>query len=102
LKKYLDQKQEKYCFLVCSDEKIKEGKFPNINFIFGPGNEIEDLFILSKTDFIIGSDSTFGAFASYYGNIPMKIMKNKNNCNWEYYFNKEKYFENKDNTTVQY
>ncbi len=89
------------CFVICSDEKVDLTIFKNINIIAGPGDFIKDLFILASTNFIIGSNSTFGSFASYYGNIPIVIFK-RGNINWNYYFNKKGYFENKECTMVQY
>lgn len=93
---------QKICFVICSDEDLKKESFPSINVIFGPGDLIEDLFILSKTDLIIGSNSTFGAFASYYGDIPFKVIKKNEDYNWDYYLNKNGYFKNKDCTAVVY
>jgi hypothetical protein len=90
------------CFVVCSDEEIDQKKFTNVDFVFGPGDMIGDLFILSKTDFIIGTNSTFGALASYLGDIPFKVMKNERKYNWSFYLNKEAYFENRDCTVVCY
>jgi len=100
-KKKLDSQD--VCFLICSDEPLRESDFPNINSLFNSGNLIEDLFALSRTDLIIGSNSTFGAFASYYGDIPFKVVKGEfpKEINWEYYLNKG-YFENKGSTVVKY
>ena len=63
------------------------------NVIFIPF--IEDLFTLSSTDFIISSNSTFGAMASYLGNIPA-IPFSRDNIKWNKYLNKQGYFDNKE------
>jgi len=88
------------CFLICSDEKINNSIFSSLNIFVSKGTPVEDLYKLSLTDTIIGSDSTFGAFASYYGNIPYIVFDKV--IDWKYYENKNSYFENKFNTTVQY
>src|SRR3989339_650902 len=82
--KEFNKDKDKTCFLACSDEKINMDKFPGLNIIKNNGNMIEDLFILAKTDIIIGSDSTFGAFASYYGDVPLVVFQ-KPKMDWEYY-----------------
>ncbi len=88
-------------FIICSDGPIEMERFKGLNIFSGPGNMIEDLFTLASTDFLIGSDSTFGAFASYYGNIPMAVFE-RDGIDWEKYEGKDKYFENPKCTTVFY
>lgn len=58
-------------FLICSDGYIDSSIFKDLNISIGIGGVAEDLFTLSKTDFILGSDSTFGAMSAYLGNIPI-------------------------------
>jgi len=94
LKNYLlkfKKEPSKTCFLVCSNKKIDTSSFKDLNIVVNDGNLIEDLFVLSKTDTIIGCKSTFGMFASYYGNIPL-IMFEKN-INWDDYIDKKKYLD---------
>jgi hypothetical protein len=55
---------------LCSDEAIEQDKFVGLNFVLGPGSEITDLYMLAETDMIIGSNSTYGTWAAYYGQIP--------------------------------
>ena len=89
------------CFFIASDGLVDEKIFSGLNTFISKENAITDLFMLSQTDGIIGSNSTFGAFASYYGNIPFIVMENEK-MNWEYYGNKNKFFENKYSTFVHY
>ena len=92
----------KTVFLICSDEMIDETAFSGLPIVISRwDNPVEDLFLLSRTDTIIGSDSTFGAFASYYGNIPMIVFQ-REGLDWEYYRDKKYYFENKYCTLVWY
>ena len=99
LKKNL--KKKKCCFIICSNGKININIFKKIDAVKGPNEVIEDLYALSLTDFIIGSNSTYGAFASYWGNIPMAVFS-REKINWSYYLKKKGYFENKDCTMVHY
>lgn len=65
-------------FVICSDEKIDEKYFAGLNFVFGPGSEITDLYTLAATDLIIGSTSTYGSWAAYYGEKPfIKFSRDK-------------------------
>lgn len=81
-------------FIICSDEKIDLNYFKGLNISQNYGNSVSDLFLLSKTDLIIGSNSTYGAFASYYGNIPLFVCET-GKMDWDYYIDKKIYFENK-------
>lgn len=68
-------------FVLCSDENIEDNVFFGLNYVKGPGSEIEDLYTLSKTDLIIGSNSTYGLWAAYYGEIPFVVFS-KDKMNW--------------------
>lgn len=61
--------KENTCFVVCSDENISSDIFSGINVVIASKTPVEDLCTLSKTDAIIGSHSTFGPWAAYYGDI---------------------------------
>ncbi|MES2213787.1 MAG: alpha-1,2-fucosyltransferase [Patescibacteria group bacterium] len=100
LDEYLKFLGKSATFVLCSDENIDVDAFKGLNIQVSNGSPVEDLFLLSKTDAIIGSNSTFGAFASYYGNIPYIVFNE--NIDWEYYRDKREYFENKYSTLVHY
>jgi hypothetical protein len=103
LKEYLKnfQKDENQtCFIICSDEAVDLNYFTGLNVIKSDFNAAEDLFLLAAADIIIGSNSTFGAFASYYGNLPFIVFEK--NINWGYYQDKKYYFENKKCTTAHF
>jgi hypothetical protein len=72
LESYLEKQENsgKVIFVLCSDEKINDAVFAGLPYVKGLGSEIEDLFTLAATDVIIGTNSTFGPWAAYYGNIP--------------------------------
>ena len=92
---------EQTCFIVTSDGPIATDLFKGLHIFVSKDNAVHDLFLLSKTDVVIGANSTFGAFASYYGNIPFVVMTNEE-MDWDYYADKNKYFENKYSTLVFY
>jgi len=54
-------------FVIFSDGLIELNLFKDLDVVHGPGQVIQDLFALSMCDLIIGSNSTYGSFASYYG-----------------------------------
>jgi hypothetical protein len=99
--RFFNQDQNQTLFILCSDGPIDTSAFSSLNIQKGPGESIEDFFVLSQTDIIIGSDSTFGAFAAYLGNIPFVIFE-KDSIEWEYYKDKKEFFENKKCLSVHF
>lgn len=91
----------KTIFIVASDGAIDPKSFTGLNMELAKGNAVEDLFLLSKTDIIIGSDSTYGDFAAYYGNIPHIVMTNSP-VDWNYYRGRKTYFMGKYATWVHF
>jgi len=64
-----------FCFFLCSDDKIDTDEFlPFDCFKIPDATHIEDLYSLSLCDYIIGPPSTFSMWASFYGNVPLKII----------------------------
>jgi Glycosyl transferase family 11 len=65
------------CF-ICSDEPIDVSNFQGVQVHFMPqASPMEDLYALSCCDLIVGPPSTFSQWASYYGQIPLKLMWDK-------------------------
>lgn len=63
-------------FLLCSNECVEHLSFQGLNtFQLDNPNLMEDLYALSKCNFIIGPPSTFSMWASFYGNVPLRILK---------------------------
>lgn len=74
--------RENTIFVLCSDGNIDKQIFCDFETIKGLGLEIVDLFTLSCMDLIIGSPaSSYCAWASYYGNVPM-IEFSKDKIDW--------------------
>ncbi len=88
-------------FILCSDGPINEPIFSGLTIKKGLGQDTADLFTLAQTDTIIGSNSTYGAFASYYGNVPFIVFE-RPMVDWEYYRGRTTFFENKKSTLVFY
>lgn len=85
---------DRACFFIASDGRVDEKLFEGLHIVVSANNAVTDLFLLSRTDAILGSNSTFGAFASYIGDIPLIVMK-KEPMDWNYYADKKRYFQNK-------
>lgn len=68
---------EKVLFILCSDGPLDISCFAGLKIQTGIGLMLEDLITLSMCDTIIGSNSTFGSFAAYFGNIPFFIFGRK-------------------------
>ena len=71
---------EKVAFLITSNENISTSYFSSLNcFVIPNSFSIKDLHGLSQTDYIIGPPSTFSAWASLYGDIPLYFIENSKN-----------------------
>jgi len=64
-------------FLVCSNESIPPDVWRpyQVDVDPGPGHMIEDLYALSKCDWLIGPPSTYTTWASFYGQTPLIRLK---------------------------
>ncbi len=99
--KFSGKSKDEVCFVIASDGVIRPELFTGLNIQISFLSAIHDLFMLSKTNIILGSDSSFSDFAAYYGNIPHVVFQ-KNTVDWNYYFGKDTYFENTYCTMVHY
>ena len=69
--------ENKVRFLICTNECEIEKKI-NSNgqdIVFGPGHELTDLYSFAQCDYLIGPPSTFTMWASFYGNVPLYMIK---------------------------
>ncbi len=64
----------KVLFILCSDGSLDLSYFSGLRIKLGIGSMMEDLITLSRCDIIIGSNSTFGSYAAYFGEIPFFIF----------------------------
>lgn len=65
----------KVAFLVCSDEPRSAEEFPELQVGWAPGSPVPDMIALSKCDYIMGPESTFSQWASFYGNVPLLVLQ---------------------------
>jgi hypothetical protein len=58
-------------FLVCSDQPGNSAAFGTARATPGPGHLVEDMYALARCDYIVGPPSTYSAWASFYGRVPL-------------------------------
>jgi hypothetical protein len=58
-------------FLICSNIKQDEGIFKGLNHAMGNDHPLEDMYAFAQCDFLIGPPSTYTAWASFYGSVPL-------------------------------
>ena len=74
-----EQGIKKIGFFISTNEPIDPQKFIGLNIhLLDNSLGIEDLYALSKCNYIMGPPSTFSMWASYYGSVPLKLIENKN------------------------
>jgi hypothetical protein len=67
----------KVVFVVCASDVLDEALFRGISYLKGPCFPAGDLHALSLCDKIIGPPSTFSAWASYHGGVPLCVLRDK-------------------------
>ncbi|MFH0895770.1 MAG: alpha-1,2-fucosyltransferase [Bacteroidota bacterium] len=70
---------KKIKFMLCSDENINESDYSDVDFFCSRGDELCDLYALSRCNYIMGPPSTYSAWAAYFGDIPLYIIENPEN-----------------------
>ena len=58
-------------YIVCSDEPQPPDAFHGLAVTSGVGDEMTDLCLLAQCDYIIGVQSSFSRWASFWGNTPL-------------------------------
>lgn len=69
---------KKVVFLICSNEEQDLEELEGINYIWGNNHELEDMYLFSHCDYIIGPPSTYTLWASFYNEIPVYTICDKN------------------------
>ena len=64
-------------FLVFSDESVDPASFVGLPCRFMHGSAVEDQWMMSQCDFLMGPPSTFSAWASFMGKVPLARMWDK-------------------------
>lgn len=71
--------EKKVAFFISSIETVNCDNYNNLNiYMLEKSLGIEDLYALSKCDYIMGPPSTFSMWASFYGSVPLKLLETKN------------------------
>lgn len=68
-KEYFPGKKVK--FLVASNERRTLDEFPGLDVVLAPVHFLDDLYLLSDCDYLIGTGSGYVDWASEYGNRPL-------------------------------
>jgi hypothetical protein len=79
--------------VVCSDGRVDLGEFNGLNVVPGPGTVGTDLYALAECDLLLGSNSTFAAFAAFLGDI-VHVIVEPSGVDWARYEGKQTFFEN--------
>tara|TARA_B100000686_G_C16805268_1_gene989585 strand:+ start:8496 stop:9575 length:1080 start_codon:yes stop_codon:yes gene_type:complete len=72
-------KNKKIAFLISSDTKVDLTHFNRLPIYLATGHFIEDNYNLSKCDYIIGPQSTFTYWSSFYGSVPLFPFSDSSN-----------------------
>ena len=64
-------------FVVFSDERLDESHFSGMPCYFAHGLAVEDQWLMSQCDYLMGPPSTFSAWASFMGKVPLARMWDK-------------------------
>jgi len=65
---------QRVTFLICSDVKQDPEVFADFRIVLGTGHLIEDLYAFAECDYLFGPPSTFTMWASFYGEVPLKVL----------------------------
>ena len=62
------------CFLICSDEPINTRAFGELNVVVAENEAIVDMYALAGCDYLLGPNSSFSQWASFFANVPIHIV----------------------------
>src|SRR6266550_3631607 len=66
---------QRVSFLICSDWPQDPAMFSGLKVTYGTGDMIEDMYAFSRCDYLIGAPSTFTMWASFYGKVPLNLIR---------------------------
>ncbi len=70
--------QKNISYFIASDESQDEILFKDLNCIIRVGYPLENMYTLSKCDYLIGPPSSYIGWSSFYGNIPLFSITSEN------------------------
>ena len=59
--------QREVRWVICSNEKIETEEFSSFDAVLGPNQIVEDMYVFSECDYIVGPPSTYTGWASFMG-----------------------------------
>ena len=62
-------------YLICSDESPPSDIFTPLPIIVGQRSPMTDLYALASCKLVLGPPSSFGSWASFYGEVPRVVLK---------------------------
>lgn len=68
---------QRVSFLICSDWPQDPGLFSRFDVTFGTGDLVEDMYAFARCDYLIGPPSTFTMWASFYGDVPLNVIRSR-------------------------
>ena len=74
MKQIFKQSSGKVCFVICSNDQINYEVFSGLTTVQHGKSAIQDLYILSQCDYIVGPPSSFSMWASFYGQVKIKFI----------------------------
>ncbi|MFV0536628.1 MAG: alpha-1,2-fucosyltransferase [Dysgonomonas sp.] len=79
IEEQLKMEGKKVRFLLCSNEKVNLDNYKHLDcFIIPNASGSQDLYALSKCDYIIGPPSSYSQWASFLGKVPVKFIMYSN------------------------
>lgn len=73
--KILLRQGHKPTYLLCSDETPPSDVFSPLPVIVGQRNPMTDLYALASCKLMLGPPSSFGSWASFYGEVPRVVLQ---------------------------
>lgn len=66
-------------FLICSNEKIEINELNKNNnkITLAPNHPLLDMYCMTRCNYIVGPPSTYTMWASFYGNVPLYMVEDK-------------------------
>jgi hypothetical protein len=68
---------QRVSYLICSDWPQDPGLFSRFDVTFGTGDLVEDMYAFARCDYLIGPPSTFTMWASFYGDVPLNVIRSR-------------------------
>lgn len=65
-------------FIIFHDEPVEMMHYKGFDCVCSNGTPVEDHWLMSKCDYLIGPPSTFTGWAGFYGNVPVATIETPN------------------------